>query len=713
MNIAEIRAKYPQYDHASDEQLANAMHEKYYPHVPKDVFYERIGYVPQQPEGERSTGLAGVGSDVLSGIEALPSAFYEMLKALPSEASGAANQLYKNPKRFAQNVGAGLGQMGQGILNTPGNVRDYLADKELISDETPSLRLPEKLGALRFPREFNYGEALGREGEEPGDALISGLVESLPYMMGGELGLAGKSGTRKLAQRSAAQGALGVSENENPITTALMTPAFEGLMGIPKAIGKIEDLAPTKMYRGELSPEELQKNLEATTGTETSLGEVIGSPRLQRFLANILTKVPFSGANEALQRGAKQATTQSENALKGMLGDVKPEQVTPRLQQSLQDASKKVTQEKIQKYNKANELADKEGVVIGRNNIAKAAQEILDEINQSPELKRSMSSQFLSDIQDATNLENANNLKRSDIFRGKIEEKAKEAYMNQNDFEGTRYSQLKNALDEDINSEVNAKGSPELKKLHGEARKYYEDYYAPFQDKDIVRFTRKGGDPDLLVNHFLKITNVADRPRLLKKFLEKISPDNRKLVQYAYYSRALKEGAIDPLKMKALHKNLGEEQKQVLFNDKKAEKAMDNVARLVGKNAKGLKSMLNLETGQQALDVGVPLGLYGSGAALGGTLGGFPGMALGGLAGFALPGLISKPIVKRLTEPAYREKFVNKMLEREGKAKTPDNKKIAKEAIRKALIGTGSKLSAPLEIELNKYAKKESDEDKK
>lgn len=44
MNIAEIREKYPQYNNASDAQLADALHAKYYSHVPKEQFYSKIGY---------------------------------------------------------------------------------------------------------------------------------------------------------------------------------------------------------------------------------------------------------------------------------------------------------------------------------------------------------------------------------------------------------------------------------------------------------------------------------------------------------------------------------------------------------------------------------------------------------------------------------------------------------------------------------------------
>lgn len=45
--IAEIRQKYPNYSDMSDQQLADAMHSKYYSDVPKEEFYSKIGFKPQ------------------------------------------------------------------------------------------------------------------------------------------------------------------------------------------------------------------------------------------------------------------------------------------------------------------------------------------------------------------------------------------------------------------------------------------------------------------------------------------------------------------------------------------------------------------------------------------------------------------------------------------------------------------------------------------
>lgn len=50
--IAEIRQKYPQYEDLSDQQLADAMHAKFYSDMPREEFDQRIGLTkPSAPEG--------------------------------------------------------------------------------------------------------------------------------------------------------------------------------------------------------------------------------------------------------------------------------------------------------------------------------------------------------------------------------------------------------------------------------------------------------------------------------------------------------------------------------------------------------------------------------------------------------------------------------------------------------------------------------------
>ncbi len=155
--------------------------------------------VPQNP-----TGWAGVGEDVLEGVSKVPESLYNMASQAPGEIYGVGEQLFTDPKRFAQNVGGGFGKLGQGILNTPANISDYLVKKDI---------LPKEYGFKwrKEEPEIPFAEMLGRKGSKKGDALIEGMISSLPYM-------AGATSIPGLMARTAAHS---IGQNENPITSSL------------------------------------------------------------------------------------------------------------------------------------------------------------------------------------------------------------------------------------------------------------------------------------------------------------------------------------------------------------------------------------------------------------------------------------------------------------------------------------------------------------
>jgi len=72
MNIQEIRAKYPQYDDMSDEQLANGLHKKYYSDMPLDDFYSRIGFAGTKPTKPTARVAGEDEGDFMRGIANIP-----------------------------------------------------------------------------------------------------------------------------------------------------------------------------------------------------------------------------------------------------------------------------------------------------------------------------------------------------------------------------------------------------------------------------------------------------------------------------------------------------------------------------------------------------------------------------------------------------------------------------------------------------------------
>jgi hypothetical protein len=163
MNIQEIRAKYPQYDDMSDEQLANGLHKRYYSDMPISDFYSRIGYsakpveAPKQQarvagenEGDFFRGISNIpgqmqnvygGSKILAGLAANKLGSDETGKSLiksgmESMQAGEAKQVVKESDDFVKAWEKGIGtvitdwlpyQVGAGIGNLAETVAFSLA----------------------------------------------------------------------------------------------------------------------------------------------------------------------------------------------------------------------------------------------------------------------------------------------------------------------------------------------------------------------------------------------------------------------------------------------------------------------------------------------------------------------------------------------------------------------------------------------------------
>ncbi len=167
------RLEFP--DGMTDDQMHVAIQKEYPMHKYQQAQNE------EQPGLPESTGVTGVASDAIASLLKNAFAIPGALLGLPGEGIGAAKQVFTDPQRAAQNVGGGFGELGHGILSAPANIRDYLLKKKLMSPliaglltaqakTNPSYNLMKDL-----PKEYNYPEALGRQGEQSGDALLTAL----------------------------------------------------------------------------------------------------------------------------------------------------------------------------------------------------------------------------------------------------------------------------------------------------------------------------------------------------------------------------------------------------------------------------------------------------------------------------------------------------------------------------------------------------------
>lgn len=550
----------------------------------------------------------------------------------------AARDLAGGVARGSQRFAATLGEAGQAIGNNP--LTRYLNSK--VPDKfkvVPNVNIREEMG-LGQKNPVDLGAMI--ESDNP-DPLLSGLGQ---YGMGAA-SMGGK--IPGLISAGAMTGAIQANPGERleGATKGAVNTALP--IGAAKLAGKTYSAAkPSNLLRGKLSPEDLQANLEASQGTNTNLGDVIGSPTLKRIYENVLPNVPMSGAFTKMQQTANQITGQGEQLMSD-IGKKLPEgDKTQILQDALKRASQDASQDKTANYKAVNKIADESGLVVGRGKFQSKAQEILDDMAESPELAREFPADLKADLEAYAAGSKGNSLKLSNIFKGKINAKANEFYIGGKTHEYGLMKDLKNALGEDIESSIKDSGNDKLKSAYDTAQKEYGTKYAPFEDPDIVKFTRQGGDADLMLSHFLK-GGSNDRGNLLQKLTTKLPADLRELPLHMYLSKAIDEsGKINPPKFRTLYKNLGEKQRDALIQDADMRKALDKYSRTVGLNSDTFNTMFNPKTGQRNLDSAI-------GAIEGMMAYSHPVKAAAGIA-------IGRGATKLLTSEKMREGLVKAML---------------------------------------------------
>lgn len=565
-------------------------------------------------------------------------------------------------EKLAPNILAGLAEGGHGILNTPYNVAKYLESKA-GNQGTLLNAIGGKAENIPHQPEYDYPGMLGLPPKATlADKLVRGAAQFAPAIVAPEadIGAAGtligkipKVGSylSKAAKIGAPQAAFGATQDQNPLEGA----AIGGATGLvaPAIESAVNTLRPSNIFRGKLSPEQLAKNLEATQGTNTGLGRVIESPTLNRLQENVLPHLLGTGAEDTMQKTAEQITQKGNDLLDKIQKSSPTGNFGETLRTALKEAAKDATKEKNEGFDKLNESADKAGLKVERNNFKQTAIKALQDIEQSPELKSEFSPDLYKKLKGYSKNSEGNNLKLSNIFRGKIGDMANEFYQNGNMHEYGIFKGLKDSLSKDIDESFQ-KASPELKEQYIKNQKDYAEKFALFEDADIVKFTRRGGDPDMLLQHFLKF-GQNDRATLLSKLMYKLPEESKGLATYAHLSKAIDEnGQVNPIRLASLYNKLGKNQKNVLIPDKGLRQELDKFSNLTGKNKEAFNLMYNPKTGARNTYLLSKIAQMVGGS----TVGGIPGF-LGATIGAGGSGRILNKI---LTSPTVRKSIVNKMI---------------------------------------------------
>lgn len=613
-------------------------------------------------------------------------------------------------EKLAPNILVGLAQMGHGIINTPSNVGKFLESK--FPEGTLASKLGLKASSIPRQQDYDYAKLLKLpENATLSDKLIQGFAEYAPSMAlpAADIGIAGKAISKipgiggyleKAAGNIIPQSAFGSTQTENPLVgagegaiTGAVAPAIEGA---------INSLRPSQFLRGNLSPEELAKNLEITKGTNTGLGDVIESPYLKRQLENTLTAVPFSGATQVLQKTGKQTQERGEELMSRMLGDNNPDKVPETLATLMSKQYKDHRNLKENLYNEVDELAEKRKLNLELPEFAKKANKYMDAIESTNILKHEPDSKkilnklinYKNPVKETKNIgsivdkegnplinetiKSYPTLKEANILKGTLRDYSK-SFATSPDASQRRmakvFGDLSSSLKNDIKNSVEKSGDEVLKKSYGKAEENYAKNFSPFLDKQIYKFVSGNADPETLITKFIKTSSHSDLANTISKLSERlpqgkslpgqigkegkeVSP--QKLLAYGYFSRALdNEGNLNPGKLSTAIRKLGKNQFKALVPDESFRDELLNYSKLATMNKEGALTMFNPKTGQRAID---PMASVIAAHLTGGAIGEYQGGHAGGIAGLIAPSLLGKVATKKLTSPVFREKLVKSMI---------------------------------------------------
>lgn len=345
--LAEIRQQYPQYNDLSDEQLARALHGKFYSDMPFEDFSQRIGLAPprtpeqaavaqQSPSFAAQLASAAV-RPIAKGVAALP--------LMAMDAGVAARNLltrdsYELPSAMFNRALDEVTIAPQGI----GKVA------ETVSSALVGSRAPVPQAAQQAPAGFQGADALQRmlRAETLRRAQSAGYkvppTTTNPTALNRALeGIAGKLATAQAASAKnqdvtnrLARQAVGLADDA-PITSAALKEIRNDAGKVYQAIGRAGEITPDARYGQELdallgqADEIAQAFPKANVGARKQIAELVESLKQPKFSSRAAIEYVKELRSEAkgnlsrlaaadpAKRALGQAQRQAAEALESMI----------------------------------------------------------------------------------------------------------------------------------------------------------------------------------------------------------------------------------------------------------------------------------------------------------------------------------------------------------------------------------------------------------
>lgn len=132
-------------------------------------------------------------------------------------------------------------------------------------------------------------------------------------------------------------------------------------------------------------------------------------------------------------------------------------------------------------------------------------------------------------------------------------------------------------LGKDIDNSIKKSGNKELLAAHEKANSNYIKNYLPFLNKNIFKLINGKIDPDTVLSHLIKTGPKSDRATLLQSATA-LPGNMRPPLGKAYFSRAFKNGKVDPDILSKLITDLGPNQlRELVPNEAERQSLLDYV----------------------------------------------------------------------------------------------------------------------------------------
>lgn len=525
-----------------------------------------------------------------------------------------------------------------------------------------------------------------------GSGAVQKLSKAAPYLaknpyLSGILGASLGGGIHGLAKEPEND----ETRLQNMANEAAMAGSVDAVLpGFGKAFNYFKPSSYIARKFGSAIPKsEILENAAIAKGTSTPLGDILGSAPLKKGFENEIAPLAGEAADNAFSGAAKQVVQKGEDLLKGIRqpSGAQARDANYELSDILKGAYKKQRTAKNKLYNKASDIAEKEGFSLELPSFSRLARKTAQEIEESPLLKYDTEAKKI--YNRIVNYQKTSEPVKSTIIGkdGKplisktITPKIKDANYLANKFEvaAERYAGSPNAADreisglyekfaknlrQDVESQISKKGSEALQGAASIAKQNYKEKFTPFLDRDIFKLTQGSKDAETLISDIVR-AGPKDKFKRIEKIQNLLPENQRGILGHEYLSGAYnKSGKFSPNKFSTLVGKLGKRQINALFPDKEVQKQLLDYQKLTNMNNEAIYRMFNPRTGQRGIN---PLSsILKTTSAVGGAIlgggAGLPGQIAGAAIGQTIPKQVAKKLSKNLTSEAYRDLVIDKIM---------------------------------------------------